>query len=83
VHVVAPTAARLLVIDPGKHTAHADVDWALYWPAAHAVQLTPPVDVSESAIEPAPHVKQADWPALLWYCPAPHSSHACVDAALY
>jgi hypothetical protein len=71
-----------LVIDPARHAAHADVDWALYSPATHAVQLTAPADANVSVTEPAAHTKHCDCPAWPWYCPATQSAHACVDAAL-
>ena len=67
---------------PGMHAAHADVDWALYSPATHAVQLTAPADANVSVTEPAAHTKHCDCLAWPWYCPATQSAHACVDAAL-
>ena len=62
-HVVAPVPNSLLVTEPGAHTAHADVDCALYSPATHAVQLTAPAPNSVSVTAPAPHAKQRDCPA--------------------
>ena len=79
---VASLPDKLSVTEPGAHATHTDVDWALYSPATHAVQLTAPADANVSVVAPAAHAKHCDCPAWPWYCPATQSVHACVDAAL-
>jgi hypothetical protein len=43
------------VIDPGLHTAHAEVDMLLNCPAAHAVQFVPPGVAKVSVTQPPWH----------------------------
>ena len=70
--MVAPALANVSVTDPGAHAVHADVDWLLYCPAAHAVQLTAPEPPTASVTEPAEHGAHADVAAAL-YRPAAHA----------
>ena len=67
---------------PAAHGAHAASEDVLYCPATHAVQLTAPVLLKASVVEPAPQTKHAICPALPWYWPAAHATHATVDDAL-
>jgi hypothetical protein len=72
VHVVAPPAVPVFVIDPAAQLVHAVVDAFEYRPAAHAVQVvavlfTTPVPAPASATDPAGQTAQAicdDW--LYW-----------------
>ena len=47
------------------------------------MQLTAPVPLNVSVVEPAPHTRQAVCAALPWYWPAAHDAHATVDLLLY
>ena len=73
-HVVAPAAAPVSVIDPAPHSLHKSMaDVVEYLPAGHALQLVAAALVPVLVIEPALHGEQYTPAPKLSYVPAPHS----------
>ena len=76
VHIVAPSAEPVFVIEPAAQVVHdATLDASEYVPAPHDVQLAAPVAAPVSVIEPAWQLSQYDWPSVLWNFPVSHASH--------
>ena len=59
VHVVAPVAVPVFVIEPAAQSVHeATFELVEYLPATHGVQVFAPALVPVSAMEPAAHSEQ-------------------------
>ena len=59
-HVTAPVAVPVFVIDPAAHTVHAStLDAVEYSPAGQAMQAVPPGAVPVSVLDPAAHAVHA------------------------
>jgi hypothetical protein len=61
VHVEAPAAAAMLVIDPAVQIIHDAVLTVEYLPARHLVQPVAPVEASVLVIDPAAQEIQVVW----------------------
>ena len=65
-HVVAPAAEPVFVIDPAPQPMHdATFDAVEYLPATHGVQFVAPVATPVSVLEPAAQSEQYDWPPFV------------------
>ena len=60
VHVEAPAACRVSVIDPGGQSTQSTVEFALNLPAAHARHDEAPAASNVSVTAPGSHVMQSE-----------------------
>ena len=73
-HMCAPGAARVLVVDPAAQMWHAETPPVEYLPGVHDVQLEAPADARVLVADPAPHAAHA-WLDSGENVPGPHAVH--------